>query len=109
MYDFAMAFLDQQVKSPVIREKLRPRTQFGCKRILVLDDYLPIFNEPNVELITDKPIRITETGIISKPADQIPRKELEKEPTGSYDLRNEAPDATEEEREIDVLIWGTGW
>ncbi|GAB7356265.1 hypothetical protein MBLNU459_g7075t1 [Dothideomycetes sp. NU459] len=109
MYDYSMAFLERQVESPIVREKLRPRTQFGCKRVLILDDYYPIFNEPNVELITDKPIRITEKGIISKPADQVPQSEREKEPTGSYDLRNEAPHAVEEEREIDVLIWGTGF
>lgn len=108
MYNFAMSFLESQVKSPVLRQKLKPTAEFGCKRIMVLDDYLSVFNEPNVELVTDKPMRITEKGIISKPPDQLPKQLLEKEPVGSYSVKNEAPDAQEEEREIDVLIWGTG-
>ncbi|OCK75222.1 FAD/NAD(P)-binding domain-containing protein [Lepidopterella palustris CBS 459.81] len=106
---FALQNLESQVKDPITREKLRPRNEFGCKRILVLDDWYPIFNRPNVELITDKPIRITEHGIISKPPDQLPGEELAGQPVGSYDLRNEDPNAKEQEREIDVLLWGTGF
>lgn len=108
MYDFAMSFLDTQVESPAVRRKLKPTAEFGCKRIMVLDDYLSVFNQPNVELVTDKPMRITEKGIVSKPADQLPERLLEKETIGSYSVENEAPGAREEEREIDVLIWGTG-
>jgi len=61
-----------------------------------------------VELITDKPIRITEKGIVSKPVDQLPKEALKGEPTGSYDARARDPNAKETEREIDVLLWGTG-
>jgi len=105
---YSLAFLEKQVKDPVLLEKLRPRIEFGCKRTLFLDDYYPIYSRPNVELITDKPIRITETGIISKPVDQLPKDALD-DPDGSYDLRARDPSAKETEREIDVLIWGTGF
>lgn len=45
------------VRDPVLRDELRPRFQFGCKRVLISDDYWPTFERPNVELVTE---RITE-------------------------------------------------
>ncbi|OCK76208.1 monooxygenase [Lepidopterella palustris CBS 459.81] len=83
----AWAHLDKQVKDPVVREKLRPHDNFGCKRPLLLDDYYPIFNSPNVELVTDPVVALTEHGIVSQ---------------------NKKTDA-KKEHEIDVLIWGTGY
>lgn len=53
--------LENQVKDPALREKLRPSGRFGCKRPLFLDNYYPAICQPNVELITDPPIEITET------------------------------------------------
>jgi len=53
---------------------------------LILDDYYPVFNEPNVELVTDPVCGISENGILSA-----------------------NPKAGEEERKVDVLIWGTGY
>ena len=107
--NFSLSFLKSQVNDPVVRNKLTPSVPFACKRLLVLDDYYPIFNRPNVELITDKPVKITEHGIISKPPHELPKKELEGLPQGSYDITKEDPNAHEQEREIDVLIWGTGF
>lgn len=78
---YSRAFLEKQVKSAAIREKLTPKDAFGCKRILVLDDYLTIFNQNNVELITEKPIRFTEKGVMSEDG---------------------------KEREVDVILNGTG-
>ncbi len=49
--------LERSVSDPVLREKLKPRFQFGCKRMLVSDDYWPALERDNVELVTD---RITE-------------------------------------------------
>jgi len=78
---YSQAFLESQVESPEVREKLRPKDAFGCKRILVLDNWLSMFNQKNVELITQKPVQFTEKGIISE--DGI-------------------------EREVDVILNGTG-
>jgi cation diffusion facilitator CzcD-associated flavoprotein CzcO len=78
---FSRAFLESQVSSPELREKLTPKDPFGCKRVLFLDDYFPIFTKKNVELITEKPIRFTETGIISEDG---------------------------KSREVDVILNGTG-
>jgi cation diffusion facilitator CzcD-associated flavoprotein CzcO len=83
--ELAWSHLDAQVKDPVVREKLRPHDNFGCKRPLVLDDYYPVFNEPNVELVTDPVVGLSENGVLSA-----------------------NPKAGEEERKVDVLIWGTG-
>jgi cation diffusion facilitator CzcD-associated flavoprotein CzcO len=78
--------VDNQVKDPVIREKLKPHDNFGCKRPLLLDDYYPVFNEPHVELVTDPVVGLSDHGILSKNV-----------VTGGKD-----------ERQVDVLIWGTG-
>ncbi|KEF54940.1 uncharacterized protein A1O9_09383 [Exophiala aquamarina CBS 119918] len=79
--DRALSHLHAQVSDPALREKLTPNHEYGCKRPLLLDDYYPTLGKPNVELITDKPVRFTENSIISQPV----------------------------ETEIDVLIWGTGF
>lgn len=109
MHDASIAFLDQQVKDPEVREKLRPRAAFGCKRVLFLDDWYSLFNKPNVELITEKPVRFTETGIVFKPTDDMTAKERDEAPTGAYLKRTEGVDHGEKTREIDVILWGTGF
>lgn len=78
--------LERQVKDPNIREKLKSNDNFGCKRPLLLDDYYPVFNEPNVELVTDPVTGLSEHGIISR----------------------NAQTSRSDERKVDVLIWGTG-
>lgn len=45
--------LNAQVSDPVLREKLRPSFQLGCKRILVSDDYWVAFDRDNVDLVTE--------------------------------------------------------
>ena len=45
--------LRRGVADPTLREKLRPHFQFGCKRVLISDDYWPAFERENVELVTE--------------------------------------------------------
>jgi len=59
----SMRHLHAQVKDPALREKLTPHFQFGCKRILVSDDYWASFERPNVELVTDPIEAIVPEGI----------------------------------------------
>jgi cation diffusion facilitator CzcD-associated flavoprotein CzcO len=115
--------LESQVKDPVMWEKLRPSGRFGCKRPLFLDDYYPALCQPNVELITDPPIEITETGIVSKPVVQLTdaeRKKVQAEQKKAHSnkviveglgLENykSSSDMGERHTEVDVLIWGTGF
>ena len=55
--------LKRQVKDPELRKKLTPNFQFGCKRVLVSDDYWATFERENVELVTDPIERIEPMGI----------------------------------------------
>jgi len=59
----SMRHLHAQVQDPVLREKLTPHFQFGCKRILVSDDYWASFERPNVELVTDPIEQIESAGL----------------------------------------------
>eukprot|EP01117_Protostelium_nocturnum_P008794 TRINITY_DN3152_c1_g1_i1.p1 TRINITY_DN3152_c1_g1~~TRINITY_DN3152_c1_g1_i1.p1 ORF type:complete len:360 (+),score=86.88 TRINITY_DN3152_c1_g1_i1:38-1081(+) len=51
------------VPNEELREKLAPKYRMGCKRILVSNDFYPAMSLPNVELITDRITKVTETGI----------------------------------------------
>lgn len=72
-----------EVRDPETRRKLTPDHPFGCKRPLFSDLYYPTFNRDNVELLTDKILRVTARGI-------------------------ETVDG-EESRELDTIIYSTGF
>ena len=78
----ARRHLEQSVTDPKLRDALTPRYQIGCKRILLSDDFYPIFKRPNVELVTDRIAEVRERSVITQ-------------------------DGTE--RPVDVLIYGTGF
>jgi cation diffusion facilitator CzcD-associated flavoprotein CzcO len=59
-----MRHLDEQVKDPAIREKLKPPYGFGCKRPSISNDYLRTFNRENVELETGRIREITPQAIV---------------------------------------------
>jgi cation diffusion facilitator CzcD-associated flavoprotein CzcO len=67
-------FLEQQSKDhmraqlpdrPDLWEKLQPKYSIGCKRVIITDDYLPVFLRDNVKLETGKIDKITSTGIVT--------------------------------------------
>ena len=62
----SLAHLKAQVKDPELREKLTPSFQFGCKRMLISDEYGACFERPNVELITDPIEEIKSNGIATR-------------------------------------------
>lgn len=55
--------LRAQVADAGLRERLTPDYPIGCKRILLSDDFLPVFSRPNVALETQGIRRITAHGI----------------------------------------------
>ncbi len=55
--------LERQVPDPGLREKLWPDYEFGCKRVLVSDDYYPALMRDNVELVTEPVRGIEERGV----------------------------------------------
>jgi cation diffusion facilitator CzcD-associated flavoprotein CzcO len=61
--------LERCVSDPVLREKLTPHFQFGCKRMLISDDFWPCFERDNVDLVTDSITRITANGLVTRDAD----------------------------------------
>jgi cation diffusion facilitator CzcD-associated flavoprotein CzcO len=68
--------LEKQVTDPAIREKLTPHYRLGCKRILIANNYYPVFNQPHVSLVTDGISGIEKDGIrthdgVLHPADVI--------------------------------------
>ncbi|MDG2307080.1 MAG: NAD(P)/FAD-dependent oxidoreductase [Candidatus Binatia bacterium] len=58
--------LHGQVKDPVLRKKLTPDFQFGCKRILISDEYWATFERENVELECESILAIEAGGIRTK-------------------------------------------
>ncbi|MGW0503579.1 flavin-containing monooxygenase, partial [Micromonospora sp. NPDC003241] len=83
--------LKNQVDDPEVRAKLTPGYAFGCKRPSFSSTYLPSFNRPNVDLVTDPIDHITPEGIVTVATDPV---------TGQR---------TETLREIDTLILATGF
>ena len=78
----ARALLEAQVTDPALREKLWPRYQIGCKRIVISDDFLPAMAQSNVTLVTERIAQVEEAGI--RTADGVLH-------------------------ELDVIVYGTGF
>jgi len=60
----ARKHLERQVRDPGLRAKLLPDFRFGCKRVLISDDYLRALDQPNVTLVTDGIREVDEHGLI---------------------------------------------
>jgi cation diffusion facilitator CzcD-associated flavoprotein CzcO len=75
-------YLRQQVKDPVVREKLTPQYAVGCKRPGFHNTYLDTFNRDNVRLVTEPIDKITPGAVATTDG---------------------------ENHEIDVLILATGF
>lgn len=55
--------LRRQVADPVLRRKLMPDHEIGCKRIVIDSKFYPALTRSNVTLITEPISQITSTGI----------------------------------------------
>lgn len=60
----ALRYLDSQVADPKLRAQLRPNFRFGCKRVLLSNDYYPALTRPNVELVGAGIRELVAEGII---------------------------------------------
>jgi len=78
----ARKHLAAQVPDSELRAKLTPHYEFGCKRVLISNDFYPALARPNVELVTDAVKELRAHSIVT--ADGV-------------------------ERAVDVLIYGTGF
>ena len=61
----ALRQLEQQVPDRGLRERLTPRYEMGCKRILPTDEWYPALMQPNVEVITDGIREIRGRSVVS--------------------------------------------
>ncbi|MFN8354497.1 MAG: NAD(P)/FAD-dependent oxidoreductase [Spirosomataceae bacterium] len=74
-------WLQFSIKDKLIRDKLKPRYNLGCKRILVSDNFYKSIENPKVNLVTEPIVRIKRQSIQTDKA----------------------------EFEVDVLIYATGF
>lgn len=68
--------LERQVPDPEMRAKLTPQFTFGCKRLLLSDDWYPALQQPNVSLVTEKIVEVRPHALVTAdgaehPADTI--------------------------------------
>jgi cation diffusion facilitator CzcD-associated flavoprotein CzcO len=61
--DLVLHNLEEHVKDPVLREKLRPNYRAGCKRIVLSPDYYEKVQHPDVRVVTDKITRVEAGGV----------------------------------------------
>ncbi|MFI5500798.1 flavin-containing monooxygenase [Nocardia asteroides] len=78
----ARRHLAAQVGDPELRARLLPDFRFGCKRVLISDDYLRALDQPNVDLETSGIKAVTPAGIL---------------------------DNTGREHAVDAIVFGTGF
>lgn len=71
-----------QVRDPGLRARLTPEDPVGCKRVLFTSDWLPTLARPDVEVVAEKIVEVTEGGV--RTADGV-------------------------EHPCDVLVYGTGF
>jgi cation diffusion facilitator CzcD-associated flavoprotein CzcO len=57
------ANLEQSVRDPLLREKLRPSYRAACKRLVVSPDFYRAIQHPNAELVTDAIAAIEPSGV----------------------------------------------
>jgi cation diffusion facilitator CzcD-associated flavoprotein CzcO len=68
--------IDSAISDPELRRKVTPTDEFGCKRIMLTDEWYPTLTQPNVELVAERIEAVTPSGIrdatgTERPADAI--------------------------------------
>ncbi len=62
----ALDHLKNQISDPELRQKLTPDYEFGCKRVLISDEYYPTLERDNVELINESVYEILPNAVRTK-------------------------------------------
>ncbi len=63
IHDTCEANLDNSVKDPELREKLRPDYRATCKRLIMSEDFYDAIQRPNARLVTEAIERVEESGV----------------------------------------------
>ena len=61
--DVCRANLENSVRDPELREKLRPNYRAACKRLIMSEDFYEAIQSPNAELVTEGIERIEPKGV----------------------------------------------
>jgi cation diffusion facilitator CzcD-associated flavoprotein CzcO len=61
--DACRANLEENVRDPMLREKLRPSYRAACKRLVISPDFYDAIQKPNAELVTEGIERIEKRGV----------------------------------------------
>lgn len=61
--EFARSYLERKIEDPELRAKLTPDYPIGCKRPLMSREWFPALTRPNVRVVTEPIVEITEAGI----------------------------------------------
>ncbi|MGH9025022.1 MAG: flavin-containing monooxygenase [Acidimicrobiia bacterium] len=61
--DMCRANLENNVRDPELRERLRPDYQAGCKRLIMSPDFYDAIQRPNADLVTEVIERIEPSGV----------------------------------------------
>jgi len=68
--------IEKTISDPELRRKVTPSDEFGCKRVMLTDDWYPALTQPNVELVAEKITAVTANGVrdergVERPADAL--------------------------------------
>ncbi len=74
--------LEREVKNTELRKKLTPTWDFGCKRMLLANNWYSTLQKPNVQLVTNRIREVKSHSIVTYDEDEYP---------------------------IDIIIWSTGF
>lgn len=66
----ADSIMGRHISDPILKQKLRPDYQIGCRRVLISNDYFETMQRPNVDLITDSVEKIDGNKIITQSGEQ---------------------------------------
>ena len=80
--ELARSYLERKIADPELRARLTPDYPVGCKRPLMSRQWLPTLTRPDVRLVTEPIVEITETGLRT---------------------------ADGELHEVDTIVYGTGF
>lgn len=68
----ALDHIAAQISDPELRARVTPNYQFGCKRVLISNDFYPALQRTNVEFVTDGIREICANGIVTQNGKEHP-------------------------------------
>jgi len=68
--------VEKAIEDSELRRRLIPTDEFGCKRVMLTDDWYPALAQPNVSLVSERIAEVTPGGIrdaggVERPADVL--------------------------------------